>query len=108
MAVLLVNAALRVEVLAHPQERDAHGTPVAPSTPVVVRGPLPGALRRMPDLTWNARLDPALWPVRPGDTVVDENDRRFVVSTAQLNQVPGCSDADYIAITATLDPPEVP
>lgn len=109
MSVLLPNAQLRVKVLAHAFTRDAYGTPVAPNpATATVRGPYPGALRRQTDLTWHARLDTRLWPVRPGDVIVDETDRTFVISTADLHEVPGCSDADHIAVTCTLDPPEVP
>lgn len=109
MAVLLPNASLRVQVHAHDFARDAHGTPITPTTPAVTRGPLPGALKRQPDrVTWSLRLDPALWPVEPGDIVLDENDRAFVLSSAELFAIAGYPDADYIGARATLDPPDVP
>jgi hypothetical protein len=107
MAVLLPDRQLTVLVKAHPFTRDAHGYPIAPSEHAETRGPWPGAAKEQPDASWTLRLDPRAWPVEPSDRVTDGN-RVWVVSSARLHTVPGHPDADYISVTATLEPPEVP
>jgi hypothetical protein len=108
MAVLLPTDELTVKVRAHPELRDAHGVPVAPvNTDPEVRGPYPGAVKEGLAGTWSIRLDPRVWRVWPDDEVTDGT-RTWIIRSAQLNEVPGYSDADYIAVTAVLDPPLVP
>lgn len=107
MAVVLPNADLTVRVRTHPWVRDTHGHPVAPAEPAAVRGPWPGAASDRQDGTWSLRVDPQAWPVEEGDEVTDGN-RTWVVSSRRLNTLPGYPDVDYIGITATLNPPQVP
>jgi hypothetical protein len=45
--------------------------------------------------------------LRTGDTLTDGT-WTWVVTTAFLRDVPGYPDADYVQITAVLDPPRVP
>lgn len=107
MAVLLPNATLRVRKRAHTFDRDAHGTPLP--TPVgPVGAALPGSLLEQPNGGWNLRLAPSTWRVEPGDEVLDEHDRVFVVTDARLCAVPGHPDVDHVAARATLNPPRVP
>jgi hypothetical protein len=54
------------------------------------------------------RLDPAAWPVEPGDTVTDDTGRSWTLTSARKHAVPGCPAVDYVQATATLNPPEVP
>ncbi|MFI8265273.1 hypothetical protein [Streptomyces sp. NPDC085665] len=109
MAVLLPDRQLTVFVLAHPWSRDAHGVPVAPSpsTRPTARGTWLGAAAEQSDGSWTLRVDPAAWPLKPGD-VVSDSTRTWTVSTALLKRVPGHGAADYIAVAASLNPPEVP
>ncbi|MEQ7008471.1 hypothetical protein ABN028_20055 [Actinopolymorpha sp. B17G11] len=107
MAVLLADLSLSVATKDHPWLRDSHGHPVAPEEPAELRGPWPGAAREQPDLSYTLRLDTRAWPVEPGDRITD-GARTWVVASARINTVPRHPDADYIAIVATLEPPEVP
>lgn len=108
MAVLLPDRQLTAYVLAHPWSRDAHGVPVAPppSARPAARGTWPGAAAEQADGSWTLRVDPAAWPLKPGD-VLGDGTRTWTVSTALLKKVPRHSDADYIAVAAALNPPEV-
>ncbi|MCG8971747.1 hypothetical protein [Streptomyces sp. CL12-4] len=110
MAVLLPNAMLTVYALAHPWARDANGVPVPPppNQKPAPRGTWPGSVLEQPDGSWTVRLDPRAWPVNDGDTISDETGRSWTLDTARNHAVPGCSDADYVQATATLNPPEVP
>jgi hypothetical protein len=45
--------------------------------------------------------------LREGDVIADGT-RTWTVVTALLRKVPGHSVADYITVTATLNPPEAP
>ncbi len=108
MAVVLSDRQLTAYVLTHPWVRDSHGVPVPPppdSRPAA-RGTWPGAALEQSDGTWTLRADPAAWPLREGD-VLGDGTRTWTVATALLKRVPGCGAADYIAVTATLNPPEV-
>ncbi|AXI91313.1 hypothetical protein SAM9427_36695 (plasmid) [Streptomyces sp. ETH9427] len=109
MAVLLPDRELTVYVLDHPWGRDAHGVPVPPPPDArpAPRGTWPGAATEQADESWTLRVDPAAWRVREGD-VIGDGIRTWTVVSALLRKVPGHSAADYIAVTATLNPPEVP
>ncbi|NEA53592.1 hypothetical protein G3I60_05325 [Streptomyces sp. SID13666] len=108
MAVLLADRLLSVRVLPHPWTRDANGTPVPPNpaTPPQIRGTWPGAATEQPDGSWSLRLNPAAWPVREGDTVTDDAGLSWTVTAARNQRVPGCTAADYVQVTATLNPPK--
>ncbi|MEU5181147.1 hypothetical protein AB0G49_13955 [Streptomyces longwoodensis] len=109
MAVLLPDRSITAYVLDHPWERDAHGVPVppAPGTRPPARGTWPGAATEQADGSWTLRVDPAAWRLRDGDVLTD-GEREWTVVAALLKTVPGHPAADYIAVTATLNPPEVP
>ncbi|PRH78864.1 hypothetical protein C6N75_12725 [Streptomyces solincola] len=109
MAVVLADRSLTVYVLAHPWGRDARGVPVPPPPDArpAARGTWPGAANEQADGSWTLRADPAAWPIEPGD-VIGDGTRLWTVVTALLKRVPGFSAADYVAIVATLNPPEVP
>lgn len=108
MAVVLADRALTVTVRAHPWQRDSRGVPVPlPTDAQETRGPWPGAAKEQADGTWTLRVDPRAWPMRPGDKITD-GVGTWVTTTARLHQLPGFSSVDYIAVTATLEPPKVP
>ncbi|MFE1270638.1 hypothetical protein [Streptomyces sp. NPDC058758] len=109
MAVLLPDRDLTAYVLPHPWARDAHGTPVPPppGTPPTPSGTWPGAAVEQIDGSWTLRVDPRAWPLRAGD-VLGDGTRTWTVTTALLKKVPGYGAADYIAVVATLNPPETP
>lgn len=107
MTVLLPTCALTVRVLPHPEVRDAMGAPVAPADTADVRGPWPGAAHEQQDGTFTLRVDPRAWRINPGDRITDGL-RTWVVSTALLASVPDVPDVDYIAVTASLEPPRAP
>ncbi|MFD7334927.1 hypothetical protein ACFV98_02840 [Streptomyces violascens] len=110
MAVVLPNRHLTLHVLEHPWARDANGVPVPPDPTrrPEPRGTWPGAAQEQPDGTWSLRLDPAAWPIKPGDTVSDDTGMSWTVTTARSHRVPGCPAVDYVQVTATRNPPEVP
>ncbi|MEW1677830.1 hypothetical protein AB0O47_32030 [Streptomyces noursei] len=109
MAVLLADRALTAFVLSHPWERDALGTPVPPPPDQrpAPRGTWPGAATKQVDDSWTLRVDPAAWPLNPGDILTDGT-RTWTIVTALLKRVPQYGAADYIAVTATLNPPDTP
>uniref|UniRef100_UPI003F496B75 hypothetical protein n=1 Tax=Streptomyces sp. CA-136453 TaxID=3240050 RepID=UPI003F496B75 len=109
MAVLLPDRLLTAYVLSHPWTRDKLGAPVPPPPGVrpAPRGTWPGAAAEQIDGSWTLRADPAAWPLKAGDVLTD-GVRSWTVATALLKKVPGYGAADYIAVTATLNPPEVP
>ncbi|MGA5135232.1 hypothetical protein ACPCTO_36195 [Streptomyces olivoreticuli] len=59
------------------------------------------------DGSWTLRVDPRAGPLKPGDVLADGT-RTWTISSALLKEVPGCGAADYIAVTAALNPPEAP
>jgi len=107
--VLLADRQLTARVAEHPWQRDAHGVPVPPfpGSPRQERGPYPGAAAEQPDGSWTLRADPRTWQLRTGDILTDGT-LSWTVATAYLRAVPGYSDADYVQVTAVLDPPRVP
>lgn len=108
MAVLLPDLSLTVAHRSHPFTRDDYNNPVAGESTTSATGPYPGAAKETDtDNTWRLRLDPSHWPVEPGDEVTDGT-RVWVVVAARRHWVPGIPDVDHVAVTATLDPPEVP
>ncbi len=108
MAVILANCTLTYHGRPHPWPRDSHGVPRAPVLPTMVRGPKPGFAKENLNLrAWVLRADPSFWPMEPGDELTD-GIRTWVVVTADLHVLPGYPTVDYIGVTATLNPPEVP
>ncbi|MFD9248385.1 hypothetical protein [Streptomyces bottropensis] len=109
MAVLLPDRQLTAYVLAHPWGRDVRGVavPPPPDARPEPREPKPGAANEQADGSWTLRVDPADWPLEPGD-VLGDGTRTWTIVTALLKRVPGHGAADYIAVVATLNPPEVP
>ncbi|MFJ4988741.1 hypothetical protein ACIP9H_33695 [Streptomyces sp. NPDC088732] len=110
MAVVLPNAVLTVYVLEHPWVRDANGVPVPPNPneKPAPRGTWPGSALEQPDESWSLRLDPAAWPVKPGDTVTDETGRAWTLTETRNHTVLGCPAVDYVEAKASLNPPEIP
>lgn len=108
MVVVLANCDLTALVRAHPYLRDARGTPIPdPNATTTERGPRPGSALEQADRTWKLRLDMDLWPVRAGDKITD-GVRVWVINADPIpHQIPGVPDVDYVAATATLDPPKV-
>ncbi|KIF04147.1 hypothetical protein PL81_20245 [Streptomyces sp. RSD-27] len=109
MAVLLPDRTLTAYVLAHPWGRDAHGVPVPPPPDArpTPRGTWPGAATEQADGSWTLRVSPAAWPLKPGDLLGDGT-RTWTIVSALLKKVPGYGAADYVAVVASLNPPEVP
>lgn len=108
MAVILPNCALTVTKRAHPWVRDARGTPVPSADDTTTSsGPYPGAAEEQPDQTWALRVDPRCHPVRAGDTITDGTRTWVATGFPHLNAVPGVPDVDFIACSATLEPPQV-
>ncbi|MGW1275493.1 hypothetical protein ACWD4V_00855 [Streptomyces tsukubensis] len=110
MAVVLPNRTLSLHALPHPWDRDANGVPVPPDPHQrpEPRGSWPGSALEQQDSAWSLRLDPAAWPVQPGDTVGDETGATWTVVSARLHQVLGYPAVDYVQATATLNPPRTP
>ncbi|WP_367041392.1 hypothetical protein [Streptomyces sp. Je 1-332] len=110
MAVVLPNRLLTLYALTHPWARDANGVPVPPdpNRRPEPRGAWPGSALELPDDTWSLRLDPAAWPVEPGDVVGVETGMTWTVTAARHHQVPGCPAVDHVQVAATRNPPEVP
>ena len=111
MAVLLPNARLTVHAHVRPVQRDPHGKPVGGSTDTEARGPMDGAVVEPFDggysqNQWVLRVEPELGPIAPGDYITDDQGRKFIARYAKLNEVPGYGWADYIRVTADLDPPK--
>ncbi len=95
MAVILSDGSYRVRKRPHEFTRDAQGTPV----PAATEQPEPAG-------SWSLRLDPAAWRLRPGDLVDGPAGRTWLVTSAMLRVNTAAADVDYVAITATLEPPE--
>ncbi|MFF9901230.1 hypothetical protein [Streptomyces longispororuber] len=110
MAVVLANRRLTLYAHAHPWGRDANGVPVPPDPKQrpEPRGTWPGSVLEQPDGSWSLRLDPQSWPVEPGDVVTDESGASWTVTAARHHAVPGFAAVDYVQVTATRNPPEVP
>ncbi|WP_435585917.1 hypothetical protein [Micromonospora aurantiaca (nom. illeg.)] len=109
MAVLLADGLYQVRKRQHPAERDAHGTPIPGPDNASVTDPVAGAAGEQPDGSWKLRLDPAVWPVRAGDTVVTDDGIRTwtVTGIPRLHEVPNVPDVDYVEVQARIVPPEV-
>lgn len=108
MAVILSDGTYRVRHRPHPFTEDAHGLPVAASAPAP--GPWrAGARSRQTDGSYHLRLDPAEWPVRPGDQVDGQDGATFILTGWPKKSFnPAGSDVDHVAATAALKPPETP
>lgn len=85
---------------------DAHGYS-APTDVGDLRGPWPARARRRADGTWSLALDPAAWPVKERDVVVQvldgEPTRKWVVDTAERRSNNVAADADYVEVSAKIE-----
>src|SRR5690349_10442270 len=109
MAVRLADRALTVVKRAHPWVRDGRGVPMPTAADdLTTVDPTPGAAAVNPDGTWTLRVDPAAWELRAGDQISDDQGNEWVVTGVPvLNALPGGTGAiDFIACTATLEPPK--
>lgn len=105
MAVVLSDGNYAVRKRTHEWARDQHGTPL-PSALGASVGPWPGCVTEQPDGTWTIRLDPAAWRVRPGDLVDGPAGRTWLIEHALLRRNNAAGDVDYVAVVASLQPPE--
>lgn len=115
MAVILPNALVRVRKRPHPYGRDRWGKAVAPAEPGPWSEPMPAGVKEQAAMggeqgaPWSIRLPVAVWPLERGDEVDEPaTARRWVVDVARDHRIVGHPDVDYVAVSATLDPPEVP
>lgn len=110
MAVMLPDRMLTVTVRAHPEKRDARGTPMATAQDAEdVRGPYLGAAFRQLDGSWKLRVDPRCWPMRMGDKITDDQGNTwYAAHEPQYRKHPVDDVCDCINVTGTLDPPLVP
>lgn len=98
MSVLLPNAVLGLRRRVD-GARDAHGSPL-PTGWGPVEGPADGLLNEQTDATWIIGLDPALWPVRQNDMVIDTaTGGAWLVDTAHLAQHPIDSTVNWVRCT---------
>lgn len=104
---MLPDGAYQVARRPHAWSRDAHGTPV-PATLGSYGTARPGGAYDRGDGLWSLRLDPAEWPLYDGDKITDGARTWTVVSAPILRANSDADDVDYVAVTATLDPPVVP
>lgn len=107
MAVLLADRRLGVRRRG-PGTVGAHGDRV-PGGYGPVLGPMPGRAEEGPDVpegqtggrTWTLAVDPGLWPVTPGDLVVDAvTGQEWLVTSADLLKNNADSAVDYVAVRA--------
>lgn len=98
VSVLLSNGDLAVLRRADPFQ-DSHGA-VVPGPLTRQSGYLPGAVREDASGGWSIRLDPAVWPVREGDIVVDRDGRRWLMTSAALIQNAATPEVDYVRVQA--------
>lgn len=103
MTVILSDGSYRVARRPFPPPQDSHGTP-APA-PLGTPGPArAGGGVEQPDGTWRLRLDPAEWPVHPGDVVTGPLGRVWtIVGNPRLHTNSGAADLDYVGVQASLD-----
>lgn len=97
---------LLLGVQARVEQDDAHGYS-RPTDQGALRGPWPARTRRRADGGWSLSLDPAAWPVRKGDVVVEvvagDPARKWVVGTAEQRTNNVAPDADYVAVEADIE-----
>jgi hypothetical protein len=103
MAVLLTNASLGVRRRGT-TTTDSHGMPVGGAYGAL-QGPWPGLVTEQADGAWRLGLDPAAWPVRAHDLVVESGGaaRQWLVLTAELLQNVAADAAgrvDWVRVTA--------
>lgn len=99
MSVLLPNATLGVRRRLG-TALDSHGEPL-PGGWGELLGPHPGYSNEQPDALWVLGLDPALWPVRQDDMVIDgSTGAAWLISTAHLIRHPVDSTVDWVRTTA--------
>lgn len=115
MGVLFPNHVVRTAARARPIGRDAHGHPVVTEEPVWSE-PRPGSIKERPGFDpnrgqeWSIRLDPAHWPLKDDDLVMDETGRVLVLKDVTLNTIeyPGTELLWHVHGTGVLQIPEVP
>lgn len=94
MTVQLPNTVLGVQ-RADPTQVDAHGAPL-PAAPGPVSALLPGKVMELDTGQWQLALDPALWPVRIGDLVVDDAGGAWVVLYSKLIPSPALASTEIV------------
>lgn len=104
MSVLLPDAMLGVRRRA-PAVADAHGWQVAGAIGAL-EGPWPGGASQDADGAWRLALDPAAWPLAPGDVVEDDGGRQWTVLGAELLALPAEPAVDWVRVTARAHPPQ--
>jgi hypothetical protein len=99
VAVLLTNTTLGLRRRAD-GPYDAHGERQNGALGATL-GPWPGRTQEQGDGTWSLALDPAAWPVRENDLVVESapGSRVWVVQSAQLLRNNADPVVDYIRVT---------
>ncbi len=110
MSVVLSDGLYRVARRVHPWPRDDHGTPVPPALGAYGTARA-GAVNRVAGSASDVhlRLDPAEWPLRAGDKISDAHGAVYTVTgVPRFARNVAASDVDYVAVTATIDPPVVP
>ncbi len=107
MAVILADRMLTAKRRTNTWDRDGRGVPIARDDPPEVVGTWPGCASELggQENVWSLRIDPRAWPMRPGDVVTD-GALTWVITEARLHTIPGYPVVDYVAATATQDPPE--
>lgn len=109
MAVVLADRTVTVIKRAHPEQRDARGTPLPTAQDALTTvGPLPAAAARQPDMSWKLRIDPRAWPMRKGDQITDDQGNTWYArEEPEYHPNPISSAADCIQVVGMLDPPLV-
>lgn len=100
MTVQLPNTLLGVR-RADPDAVDAHGAPL-PAAPGPAGDLLPGKSMELDTGQWQLALDPALWPVRIGDLVVDGDGGEWVVLYSKLIPTPALASTE-VAVNIDMD-----
>jgi hypothetical protein len=103
MTVVLSDGGYTVRKRPYPPPQDAHGTP-APGALAAAGASRAGGAVEQTDGTWRLRLDPAEWPVRPGDVVTGPESRVWtIIGNPRLHRNVAADDVDYISARASLD-----
>jgi len=98
MGVLMADRALAVRRRG-PGVKDSHGVPVGGAWGPTL-GPWPGAAREVGG-GWTLRVDPASWPLKAGDLVVDANGGgSWLVRSARLMRNARDPVVDYVRVEA--------
>lgn len=100
MTVLLPNATLALRRRVDQAARNAYGEKVQVGWSDIV-GPGDGRASEQTDGSWNLGLDPALWPVRVGDLVIDTTvGGSWLVTSSDLIRNNYDSTVDWIRVVA--------